>query len=259
MMTKKKILIAGCSLASSPLYSGFHEENHFKYHWNQLLTKHYDVDCHNIAIGGMSNHEIFVRSIENCLTDQYNLTVIMWSSIGRLWLYQNKNNVDDWTGFHPENIFGLNPADNSAKLLHKVYYSSFHNSYIELKHWLLQTISLASFFKSRNQPYIFVKGFDNFINDFSIVEYHNSFVNCTKSLSDMLDFTNRPDEFILSKVNHIKNLIDEHKKLNWVNLSTKSFIDLIEDVADDSKHPGPITNKKMCSQIIHYIDAQRLL
>jgi hypothetical protein len=183
----------------------------------------------------------------------------MWSSLGRLWLYQNKNNIDDWTGFHPNIHSGLDTADKSAKLLHKIYYSSFQNSYIELKHWLLQIISLASFFKLKNQPYIFIKGFDNLVTDFFKIEYNNGFLNCTDEILDIVDLKNRDDKFVLNKINSIKNLLIENQKSNWVNLYNTSYVDLMEDLADDLSHPGPISNKKIFHEIIQYIDSQQLL
>ena len=239
--------------------SGFSIENHSKYHWTHQLVNHYGTNFHNIGIGGMSNHEICLRTIDQCLNNQYDLVIVMWTSIGRLWVYYNENNVDDFTGMNPTHSFGLNSSGQSIDQLHKIYYSYFQNNYVEIKHWLLQAISLASFFKLRNQPYIFIKGFENFINDFSTVEYNNGFTPCTKSLSDMLDFKNHPNDFILDKVNNIKNLLIENKKSNWINLHNESFRDLSEDLADDLSHPGPISNKKISSQIIQHIDNQRLL
>ena len=255
----KKILFAGCSLTAPSPDSGFSFENHNNYHWTHQLANHCSADFHNIGIGGMSNQEIYLRSVERCLTDQYDLIVVMWTSIGRLWVYHDENNIDDFTGVNPTHSFGLKSSDHSTEQLHKIYYSYFQNNYVEMKHWLLQTISLASFFKLRNQSYIFIKGFENFINDFLIAEYHDGFIHCTKSLNEMLDFKNRSDEFILDKVNNIKNLLSETKKFNWVNLHNQSFRDLAEDVADDLEHPGPISNQKMYSQIIQYINNQRLL
>jgi len=255
----KKVLFSGCSLTAAAPDSGFSVENHSHYHWSHMLANHYNTKFQNIGIGGMSNQEICVRSIDECLDNRYDLVVVMWSSIGRKWIYHNEENVDDFTGMTPGEIFGFKSSDYSSKSFHKLYYSFFQNHYVELKHWLLQTILLASFFASRNQPYVFIKGFDNFITDFLKIEYNNGFMDCTESLARVLDFNNRPDDFILDKINNIKNLINENKKSNWVNLTTESYMDILEDVADDLSHPGPITNGKMCSQIIQYIDTQRLL
>jgi len=259
MTTKKKILYLGCSFTAKSPDSGFNLKNHSEYHWTNKLARYYQADYDNLGIGGMSNNEIYYRTIEHCLYQKYDLIVIMWTSLARQWIYFNHNNIDDFTGFTPERAFGFNSSLSEAQLFYKLYYSTFQNYYIELKHWLLNIISLSSFLFSRKQPFVFIKGFENFILDFNLVTKNQGFNHLSNDLKQILDFDNRPDDYILNKITVIKNLIDQIKDLPWVNLSSDSFYCISEDVADDGLHPGPISNEKLSSLVMQYIDSQNLL
>ena len=255
-MLFKKILFAGCSFTAD---CGFSEENRHKYHWPCLLEQHYNTRQTNIAIGGCSNDEIFLRSIEDSIANRYDLAIVMWSRVGRHWIYIDDNNIDDFTIINNGKIRGNNSNRQELFDYAKLHYTFFNNQYINLKKWLLQCIALANFFQNQNQPYVFALGFSNFIDSFKKITYNNGFVGLDDICKVILDFDNRPDDYILKKVKVIQDLIFQTSQLNWLEFDGKNFYDSAVDVADDGEHPGILSNQKLYQQLVTHIDRKKLL
>jgi hypothetical protein len=133
-----------------------------------------------------------------------------------------------------------------------MHYKWFDNRYIGTKHWLLYSLALANFLKNLNVPYIFIKGFDNNIGSLLNATYDDNGFNKVDDLKLMLDFDNRPDEYILKKLNVLQNLVYKQDTTHWLNLNEKSFWDSTVDVADDLSHPGIKTNATLASSLIEF-------
>jgi len=255
-MLSQKILFAGCSFTAN---CGFDEENRDKYHWPCLLERHYNAEQTNIAIGGCSNDEIFLRSVEATVTTRFDLAIIMWSGLGRKWLYFNDKNIDDFTIINSGVIKGNQSQQEEAFAYAKLHYAYFNNQYMNLKNWLLQCIALANFFKNRDQPYVFAPGFRNLIDLFSKIEYDQGFINIDDTCKAALDFDNRPDDYIWKKVKVLQDLIVQTSQLDWLYFDGKNFNDSMVDRADDQEHPGILSNQKFYQQLVTYIDQRNLL
>jgi hypothetical protein len=255
-MNSQRILFAGCSFTAD---CGFNEDNRHKYHWPYLLEQHYNAKQTNIAIGGCSNDEIFLRSLEASVTDRYDLAIIMWSELGRKWIYSNNKNIDDFTIINNCTVKGNDATQKQAFDYAKLHYAYFDNQYVNLKKWLLQCIALANFFKNQNQPYVFALGFSNLIDSFKKITYSNGFVDLDDVCKDILDFDNRPDDYIWKKVKVLQDLITQTSQLDWFNFDGKNFYDSAVDVADDQEHPGMLSNQKLYQQLVTYIDQRKLL
>jgi hypothetical protein len=249
-MSYKKILFSGCSFTDSSDL-----KNH---HWTNLLCQHYKAQCYNTAMGGSSNSEIFFRAVEHNVTDNYDLTVVAWSSLSRLTVYYADHNVDLPTIVNPFRIAGFNQSDSILSDLAKLYYGNFDNCYMHLKHWLLQAISLANFLTNQGRSYVFIKGFENYLSDFLQINYsdHMRFTGLSDQTRSLLDFSNRPDDYIKQKVNIIQSLIYKVKTLNWVNFESNSIFDGRVDFSSDGVHPGIESNKRTYNQIISYLESQ---
>jgi len=258
VMTKPRILFAGCSHVGD---SGFTEENQKLYHWPQLLVNEYDCNFKNIAIGGMSNDEIFVRTIEAVLEDKYDLVIVMWSDMLRNWIYFSDHNIDDFTVINKNGAFGFNCPNRDAELYSKLQFTLFQNCYINLKKWLLLTMTLDAFFTARNQKFIFIKGFDNYVSDFVRINYQESvgFTDASDNLKQILDFDQRPDYYINSKISKIKQIINNINQSNWINFEYFSFVSSMSDIADDGCHAGIETNQRMFDMIVKHIDSKKYL
>ena len=135
----KKVLIVGCSYSASNTQSGWNKENVHNV-WTNILAKNTNWQIDNFAHGGCTNHEISMRAIENITKKSYDLCIIQWTSLHRLWVYEAENNIDNPTQILP-NPGGWNvnsgPDNNSsnAKELHKLYVSNYLNTFVALKHW----------------------------------------------------------------------------------------------------------------------------
>jgi hypothetical protein len=255
-MLAQKILFAGCSFTAD---CGFREENRDKYHWTCLLQQHYNAEQTNIAIDGCSNDEIFLRSVEASIKNSYDVAIIMWSGLGRRWIYFDHKNIDDFTIINNGVVTGNNYLQKAACDYAKLHYAYFDNQYMNLKNWLLQSIALANFFKNRDQPYVFAPGFSNMIDRFAKIRYDQGFVNMDDACKAMLDLDNRPDDYVWIKVKVLQDLIAQASQLDWLYFHGKNFYDSAIDLADDQEHPGIGSNQKLYQQLVTHIDQRKLL
>jgi len=247
-------MVAGCSFSAT---CGFSKEN-LPLHWVRLLSNHYSCQVDNIAIDGASNDEIYYRTIEALNSVQrYDLVIVQWTSIGRQWIYFDDNNIDDFTMINFGNIAGLLQNRDAVDQYARLHYSYFNNQYMNLKKWLLQILSLQTLLKDK--PFVFVKGFDNFLSDFSSVEFLESGFKNIDAVKRLLDFKNRPDAYIADKVKTIQRLIEKIDKYKWVNFDSIEFSRELDDLADDKTHPGSIGNKKLFLGITDYCTTNNIL
>ena len=257
-MSKKRILVVGCSFTND---CGFTEVNRPKFHWPWLLSNHYDCYFQNAGLGGSSNEEIFNRAIEILANNKFDLVIVLWSSIGRKWAFFEDHNIDDFTILNNGIINGFIPDIRTAQKYADLHYKSFNNQYVNIKNWLIQIIVLENFCKQAGQPFIFIKGFDNHITDIinSTYTIDSGFVGID-SIKYMLDFNHRPDYYINLKLQELKNLINKIDQTNWINFNSNAFThaNYFVDVADDNKHPGPITNNKLYLNLINHITQQQI-
>jgi hypothetical protein len=246
-MTNKKALFVGCSFTAN---CGFNEQNQNKYHWPHIFCQQTGHLIVNRAIGGMSNHEIFSRTVEAISNYSYNLVVVMWSEVSRYWTYCSEHNVDDFTILLPSNKGLMSDRDfvKSYAQMHRAY---FNNEYVKTKHWLLYCIALENCLKNQNIDFVFIKGFSNYVNDFNNVTYDSGFTGVDK-IKKLLNFDQRPDDYILKKINEIKNLIQAQDDTRWLNLHGLSFKDMTVDLADDNMHPGPKSNLMLADTLINF-------
>lgn len=249
----KNILICGCSVTAG---TGFTPDNFKSYHYTSVLSGRYPINFNNIAIGGMSNREIALRTIENIALspDCCDAVIVQWSSLSRWWYYGEQNNIDDFTGIVNGSAFGAGLATTEVKLLGKILFTQFNNQYMLLKQWLLDCITLARLLENK-VPYRFCLGFDNLLSEFNDIEYsdEHGFKNLSEELKDILDLHQRPDPYILDKLNVIKNLIRIVKQLNWVNFSNGTWVEGSIDVADDNVHPGIKSNLMWADSLSSFI------
>lgn len=248
-MSQKQALFIGCSFTDD---CGFTVENQSKYHWPHLFCQQTNYNMHNHAIGGMSNHEIFLRTTELVACNSYDLVVVMWSAVGRHWAYCADHNVDDFTMLNSAVPKGLCADTAHVKKYAEMHYKWFDNRYIGTKHWLLYSLVLANFLKNLNVPYIFIKGFDNNISSLLNATYDDNGFNNVDDLKLLLDFDRRPDEYILKKLNVLQSLVYKQDTVHWLNLNKTSFWDSAVDVADDLLHPGIKTNATLASSLIEF-------
>lgn len=248
----------GCSFTAD---NGFLPENQCDSHWPYLLGQHYQVDFDNNAVGGSSNNEIFDRVVGATTSNSYDLVLVEWSEISRHWIYCLNQNIDDFTIINAGYPRGHQCNTSEVQQYARLHYTYFNNQYVNLKKWLYKVIALAGYLDSKNQPYVFIKGFENYVSAFAHIEYvaGTGFKNLENSTKKFLDFSNRPDDYILRKIKEIQLLLDSARQLNWLNFNSLSFFDARTDLSDDNMHPGIKSNLELANQLIAYCDNNNLL
>jgi len=252
-MINADTLVSGCSHSES---SGFNQSNIDLLYVN-ILKKKTNWVIDNIAIGGMSNNEIFFRTLEYCATHRPKRCIVQWSSLHRLWLYERENNVDDFAIIMPR-VTGFLSDKTAANQLEKIIVSQFCNDYVEVKHLLLKMIALQNFFKHNQIDYLFVNGFQNFITDI-----HNLSKIEITSLADiilpaeikrMLNFDNNPDYYIINKLNILTDLYKQLDQSSCLDFGNFYFGSEALDLADDNKHWGKKCNQLWANRILKHFN-----
>jgi len=112
----------------------------------------------------------------------------------------------------------------------------------------------------QQQPYVFVKGFENIIRDIHQVTYdpNEGFSRMTDQVKQMLDFENRPDDYILVKIQDLQRLLKCVKHQNWVNMFDSSVLESGVDRADDGHHPGKQSNQLLASRLISHCNYRKI-
>lgn len=248
-----RIIIVGCSHSHK---SGFIEKNIHK-HYSALLKNKTGRDIVNLSIGGMSNHEIFLRALEYATIGdiaEHDVLLVQWTSLHRLWVYQQDNNVDDFTQVLPHPV-GTNP--DLAWPLYKTYSAHYCNDYMALKFWFEYMISLQAICRLKNIKYVFVTGFDNLLGELDV--YRNQTItsladiNLHKDLRKILDFDNRPDWYILKKLNVLLDLYNQLDFSNCLRFGDFYFGKFKLDFADDGLHFGEQCHIMWAEEILNHL------
>jgi hypothetical protein len=258
----QKVLIAGCSFSAANTQSGWREQNlHNTYH--HMLQAQRDWKIHNCAIGGCSNKEITYRTIENCLSEHFDLCIIQWSSLHRLWFYEADLNIDDETQILP-NVCGRITAGDVPKMIHESIIAHYLNDYMALKHWLYDQLMLQSFLNQRGIRYIFVKGFPNYVPELEILtqqwpQHCIPDLDIPDAIKCMLHFDINPDDFLYLKLARLIQAYSAIDKNHCIGYTQSSMIYglhtiLSRDYADDSKHPGRAVNTALSSAILEHLE-----
>jgi len=79
------------------------------------------------------------------------------------------------------------------------------------------------------------------------------------SVRNILDFDNRPDDYILNKIKIIKQFIELLDNDYWLNFNSLAFSESAVDTADDNEHPGIVSNLNLVNDLINYIDDRTIL
>jgi len=245
------LTVLGCSHSAN---SGF--EKNINKHYVNLLKNQLNCEINNISIGGMSNHEVFQRAIEQAQNfNNDDVFLVQWSSLGRQWVYCHENNVDNFTQVLPRVCgFGKHePADQ----LQKLYLGYFFNQYMHLKHWLGYMVALQEVLKHNNVQYFYVNGFDNYLGSLDVYRHRQlsslSNITINQELRSILDFDNRPDDYILTKLNALLKLYNRIDFDHCVKFGDFHFGQAQLDVADDNTHWGEQCNKIWAKEIFNHL------
>ena len=261
-MTKlSKVLVVGCSYSSLHWGSGWKEEN-YCYLYPKILESEYNCDIINAAFPGLSNDEIYYRTLDNVTRENYDLCIVQWSGIDRVMVYETEKNL-----LNPLSIIPWRPDDSYLSInpflsdLHSMIVTYYNNHYIKLKHWFLQQVTLQTFLKEKKVPFLFLRGFDNYIPEIeSLPNIDNIKIETlNQTLKNLMQHEHLPDDVILPAFIRLVELYHKIDKSFCIGYNASKQIyglhtDLTNDKADDGKHPGKLSNKLIADKIIEYVN-----
>ena len=267
-LTNRNVLITGCSFSADAPHSGWHQKNQHK-HYSKILEKTHRWQIANLAAGGCSNREIALRTVEHCLKHHYDLCIIQWTSLHRLWIYEADCNVDLPTMILPSGVFGWGDLSTALKFS-KTFRKHYLNDYMAIKHWLLDQIMVQSYLKKHNINYVFVRGCSNYIHEIEALcqswPLNNiSEIQLSKPLKEILNFDNNSDNYVYDKLLSIINIYKSIDKDNCIGYTTgdgnyglpSNFHEF--DRADDGVHPGTAENLFLANSITDFCKKKGVL
>lgn len=119
--------------------------------WPYVLADRLEYEVHNQGQSGCGNASILRRTLEELAVNHYDLVVIGWTSPGRIeWKDDIGRAYDIWPGYPPTTTFFQNHPWR-IDLLN--YINQHHNSAYLYQQYLIQVISLQSYFKVQGINY----------------------------------------------------------------------------------------------------------
>ncbi len=119
--------------------------------WPYQLADLLDYEVHNMGLSGASNASILRRSLEELVTNEYDLVIIGWTNPGRIeWKDDTGIPYNMWPGHAGSSAFFV---EQPWRLDLLSYISQHHNSSYLYQRYLIQVLSLQSSFEAHNIEY----------------------------------------------------------------------------------------------------------
>jgi hypothetical protein len=241
----------GCSITVG---IGFPVEQRDTYIYDQIVSRAFKFNKHNIAVGGSSNYKIFLRSAAAIISGQYNIVFSQWSALNRLWLSPG-----------PDSQWFVNDEQSSPFSYRDIYLStdqkrSLKNMLLLMNHDYQNILDLVEYCSILDQ---LAKLHDvRTVNINGLVPWQSDLVNpdigsdLDASLShyskSILDFDHRDDKEILRFFRTLQEKVSQLDHTNWVN-QFESIAHLQSDTGPEGHHPGPVTHKLVAEKIINHL------
>lgn len=113
--------------------------------WPALLENRLSATVKNLSLPGSSNARIFRKAMLHSMSEQYDLVICAWTSVERFDF--------TWDGQELQ-LSASNPIP--ALTWFKEFVADHYDPMTEYQRWFATLIALQGFFKSKNQPYLFV-------------------------------------------------------------------------------------------------------
>ena len=252
-----KVCFNGCSFTVG---EGFPIESRDAYIYDRIVAKQFDFDATNIAKGGSSNYNIFMRSANAILSDQYSMVFTQWSALNRLWLSPG-----------PDAQYFINDRRYPDFKYRDIYISpkekiKFNDTLLMLNHDYQNIIELVDYCKiltnlaqSVKTKICFINGLVPWENDLnSPIDVNNLAGSLGAYTKDILDFDRRDDAEIILFFSRLQEKFAELDPTKWVNLFN-SFDNNSVDVGPEGHHPGVKSHQWMADQVSTYLTENQLL
>jgi hypothetical protein len=240
----------GCSFTVG---EGFPVEQRDVYIYDRLISKTFNFDRTNIAVGGSSNYKIFLRSAAALSSGQFDIVFSQWSALNRVWFSPG-----------PDSEFFLNDKKFPDFKYRNIYLSpqkkqEFQNTLLILNHDYQNLLDLVdycnildSLAKLNNVKSVYINGLLPWQTDL-IAPLTNNFECLLSDYSkEILDFKNRDDKEISLFFTQLQEKIKLLNKKNWVN-QFESMQFLSTDKGPEGHHPGIKSHQLMANLIESYL------
>lgn len=243
-----KVCFNGCSLTVG---EGFPVNQRDEFIYDRLVSKKFNFDSDNIAVGGSSNYKIFMRSASAVMSGQYDLVITQWSALNRVWLHPG-----------PDCNFFVNDS-RFPDFRYRDLYLSKHQKKIFTDTLLLMNhdyqniqdlVDYCTILKrlSGSTKLVFINGLlpwtKDLVNPIG-TDLSLSFSDYSKSI---LDFDRRDDSEIIGMFKKLQDKFAELDTSLWVNVFD-SFFKNMTDHGPEGHHPGQASHKWMASKLENYL------
>jgi hypothetical protein len=241
----------GCSFTSG---DGIPVEQRDDVIYDRLISKKLNLTSNNIALGGSSNYEIFMRSANAIMSGKYDLVITQWSVLNRICFN---------AGPDSSARYFANDTENPDFRYRDLYISSakrtlFRNMVLLLNHDYQNIIDLIDYcsilkrLAGSSTQVVFINGLipwgPDLVNPLR-TDLSTSLGNYSKS---MLDFDNRNKAEVIEFFKKLQDKFTELDTSLWVNIFNPFMVNRI-DRAADGEHPGPISHQWMATQLENYL------
>lgn len=247
----QKFTITGCSMTVGV---GLLEEKHDPNNYANLVTKNFDAQLNNLAVGGNSNYNIFITAINELLFNTPDVLIVQWSALNRHWMYPGPTMRLPIVGQTVKPPIGIDQYFTASKL------QKFSDQFRLLNHDYHNILSMVNYCKilqtlaQHRCQLVIVNGLLPWTKE---LQYKQSATDPAKYFSDytksLLTIDLLPDEDIVKYFMQLLTGIEELDKKLWVNMFN-SFGNIMIDWGLDHAHPGPESHKKYASMIITHLN-----
>ena len=245
-----KVCFNGCSFTVG---EGCSEQQRDQHIYDRLLTKQFGFDSTNVAIGGSSNHTIFMRSAGEILSNKYDLIITQWTALNRIWLYPGPDtkfftNDQLFPDYKYRDLY-LSPSEKKTFCNTLLLMNHDYHNIMELIDYCNILSALADMTSIK---VIFVNGLVPWQKDLVCPLSNDLGQSLSEYTKSILDFDNRSDSEIVEFFTKLQNKFQNLDQSKWSNLFT-SFHSSVTDIGPQGHHPGPISHKWMAKNISDYL------
>jgi hypothetical protein len=220
---KKRILAVGDSWTFGDELEKFYDA------WPYVLANLIDADVYNMGQSGCSNTSILRRTLVEIPRDPsnpYDMVFIGWTSPGRTeWKDEIGREYALWPGYSlSAGLF----KDHPWRQDYLNYINRYHNVEYLYQQYLVNVISLQSYFKEKNIPYVMINVMSN--NDY----YQKTSLPNSSEFADQID----KDNFLGWNTFGMKDLTDSCPKGPGGHPLTKGHQAIAAKIYEHIRHLG---------------------
>jgi hypothetical protein len=251
-------LFSGCSFTAG---AGFALEKNDPGLWVNLLHKNVKIlqntELVNCGVGGASNDQIFIDSVEHILKYDTKFVFVEWTSYPRylfdvgIETYETKVNFIPNAPIDPDNTnrqLGVNEITYTKKYLENLRdrVVTLNHPYYEISKIVNYVNILTNLCKLKKCLIFFINGLCDWDQDFFTKKENTLPYNYTNYTKKILNIDNRDDDEIYTLYNKIHNNYNSMggiQESHWLNLYNSLKKNRV-DVNSDGLHPGYKSNQK---------------